>query len=100
MKRKHPPQRAPINWDNLRSIHGSATEDVREETVEKMIRSFAKGSAGGTSGLKPQHLKDGVGTKSPIVATLVIDKLTRLVNLLVAMEGRGDIAPFLAGAAL
>ena len=58
MKRKHPLQRSPINWDNLRSIHGSATEDVSEETVEKMVKSFAKGSAGGPSGLKPQHLKD------------------------------------------
>ena len=42
MKRNHPLQRAPINWDSLRSIHGSGTEDVSEETVEKMVASVGK----------------------------------------------------------
>ena len=42
MKCKHPSERAPMNWDSLRSIHASAVEEIDEGVVEKMSASFAK----------------------------------------------------------
>ena len=97
MKRKHPSERAPINWDGLRSIHASAVEEISEGVVEKMIGSFAKGSAGGPSGLKPQHLKDAL-------QFAYRDELIHILADVVTKLARGDaptrIRPFLNGAAL
>ena len=62
MENKHP---APRDEDmaqrpHLRVVSGAAVLQMDTETVGKSVRSFARGSAGGPSGLKPQHLKDAL----------------------------------------
>ena len=65
---------APFDEDTLQKLEGKHPKKptdrklfpetanlamlVEEETVLKAVRSFAPGSAAGTSGLRPQHLKD------------------------------------------
>ena len=57
-----------------------------EDAVTKAIRSFPKGSAGGPSGLRPQHVRDaltaGYGDE-------LARQLTEMVNLL----ARGEAPP-------
>ena len=81
MKSKHPVERAPIDWSRLRNIHSSAAPTVEEDCVQRMIMSFAKGSGGGPSGLKPQHIKDALqpGFRDELVRLLteVVNKVAR-----------------------
>ena len=74
--------------------------EFSREGVKAGVESFNRLAGAGRSDLKPQHLKEAVGCKSPAAATVVLDKLTRLVNFLVAGEACPEVAPFLAGAPL
>ena len=58
MKCKHPSETAPLKWEELRQVSSVATPDIDPDLVRKKIYSFGKGSAGGPTGLRPQHLKD------------------------------------------
>ena len=58
MVRKHPAERSPIDWTSLCRVHPTAAPQINAETVREVLRSFPKGSAGGLTGLKPQHLRD------------------------------------------
>ncbi len=62
MNEKHPNARDDDvqRMGNLRQVHAAAGQTVDAETVWKAARSFAKGSAAGPTGLRPQHLKDAM----------------------------------------
>ncbi len=62
MRRKHPEARdsAFARCDNLRPVAGAAAPNRTGDEVLKAIKGFPQGSAGGKSGLKPQHLKDAL----------------------------------------
>jgi len=74
--------------------------EFSREGVKAGVESPNRLAGAGRSDLKPQHLKEAVGCKSPAAATVVLDKLTGLVNFLVAGEACPEVAPFLAGAPL
>ncbi len=62
LRRKHPEARVTesARCDNLRPIAGAAAPSLTVDEVLKAIKGFPQGSAGGKSGLKPQHLKDAL----------------------------------------
>ena len=62
MRSKHPEARGSeqARCALLRPVSAAAAPTVLPEEVVKGIRGFPEGSAGGKSGLKPQHLKDAL----------------------------------------
>lgn len=97
MEAKHPAERAPLDWSQLRTVHSSASPQFDVDLVKKVLRSFPKGSAGGLVGLKPQHLKDAMTPGSD-------DEVGRLLAIVLSMLARGDIPaevrPLICGASL
>ena len=72
-----------------------------EETVLKCVSTFPTGSAGGCSGLRPQHLKE-VTAHTPVSAHAreALEQLTRVVNKLAAGEAPDSIMAAVASAPL
>ena len=74
MRTKHPEARAsePARCATLRAVAAAAAPLITVEEVAKGIKGFPQGSAGGKSGLKPQHLKDALvpGYGDELVRTL------------------------------
>ena len=73
---------------------------INKEAVLASLQSFPRDTAPGASLLTPQHIKDAVTCKSPILATRALNVLTSTVNLLASGEATRDIAPFMAGGGL
>ena len=97
MKAKHPEPRHPIDWTSLRDVHFSAAASVDDDLVQKMISSFPRGSAGGPSGLKPQHMKDALqeGFRDELLRLLA-----QVINKLAQGDAPDSIRPFISGANL
>ncbi len=97
MQDKHPAACHPLDWTRLRPVSPAASPNLDQELVAKMVRSFLKGSAGGPSGLKPQHIKDAAIPGCE-------DELFRVLAVVLSMLARGDVPqevrPFLCGASL
>ena len=99
-------------WSKLRSLHPSspAPEDpsddlpeasyINRDAVLNSMLSFPKDTAPGASLLTPQHLKDAIMCKSPVLSARVLSVLTSVVNLLASGEATRDIARFMAGGGL
>ena len=64
MRSKHPEARVsePDRCAALRAVAAAAAPLITADDVLKGIKGFPQGSAGGKSGLKPQHLKDALST--------------------------------------
>jgi len=99
MRQKHP---AATYTDRrsrpaLRPVDPSAALQLDEEAIAKSIRSFPKGSAGGLSGLRPQHLQDALTTGS---GHEFLRQLTALCNFLLRGGTPDDVGAWLLGAKL
>ena len=99
MKDKHPEPRAPTDWSALRQVHRAAAVTVEELLTQRMIASFARGSAGGPTGLKPQHLKDALLSGSGLQDEF-LRLLTQVINNLSQGEAPQNVRAFLSGASL
>ena len=99
MRAKHPAARVDDSrrMGALREVSSAAALSLGPEVIQQVIKAFPRGSAGGPSGLKPQHLKDAL---VPGMADEVVRHTTALVNLLVKGEACAAAQPFLCGAAL
>ena len=99
MRNKHPAAREEDTGRTagLREVHPAAARLLSTDEVKKSVRKFPKGSGGGPSGLRPQHLKDALvgGLEDEVVKNFA-----DLVNLLVRAEAPSAIAPWLCGASL
>ena len=96
-------------WGKLLSLHpsspapGDHTDELPEasyidrDAVLASLLSFPKDTAPGASLLTPQHLKDAVMCKSPVLSTRVLSVLTSVVNLLASGGATRDTAQFMAG---
>ena len=73
---------------------------IGRKAVLASLQSFPKDTAPGASLLTPQHLKDAVMCKSPVLRTRVEIALTSTVNLLASGGATRDTAPFMAGGGL
>ena len=62
MRAKHPAARPSeqARLADLRAIAASTAPVCTSIDVAKAVRSFSRGSPGGHSGLKPQHIKDSL----------------------------------------
>ena len=76
----------------------NATLIVNEDDVYKAVMSFAPGSAGGTTCLRPQHVKDCLSDKLGQDASNLKSALTEFVNLLLSGKVPDRIKPLIAGA--
>ena len=68
-----------------------------EEKITEGIKSFPKGSAGGASGLRPQHLKDAL---IPGFADEVVRNVVGVIQVLARGDAPAAIQPYLCGASL
>lgn len=70
---------------------------VTPEQVEEAMRSFNRGSGGGPTGLRPQHLKDAMvpGWRDELVR-----QTTQLINLMLSGAACAEVQPWLCGASL
>jgi hypothetical protein len=99
MRTKHPSPR-PQDTERckeLREVGAAAAGQMSMDDIEKAIKSFPRGSAGGPSGLRPQHLKDAM------VAGWG-DEVARQLRNVANKMARGEIPeaarPYVLGAAL
>ncbi len=99
MSEKHPRTRGADEqrMAGLRQVHAAATQAVDMDAVRKAVRGFARGSAAGPTGLRPQHLKDALiaGLEDEIVR-----HLAQITTLLARGRAPSSIAPWLCGAKL
>jgi hypothetical protein len=98
MRRKHPPSRQAVDLASLPAVHAAAALQVEPADVEREIRAFPRGSAGGPTGLRPQHLKDALQTAAH--RDEVLSQLTSLTNLLARGQAPPATAELFAGASL
>ena len=73
---------------------------LKVSDIKLAISLFPVGSAGGMSGLRPQHLKDVTSRRTGDSGTALISSLTALSNKILAGEVPNSVRPFFAGANL
>ena len=93
LRAKHPKTGRVIVEEEKAPPHTEISSDV----VLESLRSFPRGTAAGSLGLRPEHARTAVETST---AMGVLGTLTKLVNFLQAGRATPEIAPFLAGAKL
>ena len=75
------PSKAPSSSSAVTSSPTTPQYHTDESEVLQAIRSFPNGSGGGLDGLKPQHLKDLVGSGGREHESRLLKSLTHFVNL-------------------
>ncbi len=97
MRLKHP--RRP---EDLRTIpeNTSLPPFISEDLVHGMVLSFPTCSAGGCSGLRPQHLKDTTAHKSGSNGKVLLTTLTAFVNKMLKGDIPQIVQPIFCGASL
>ena len=68
--------------------------------VARAIRSFPCGSAGGPDGLRPQHLKDMIGSEEEGGGPQLLRALTSFTNLILEGKASPNACPYFFGASL
>ena len=100
LNERHPP-RYPNSKNPPESAKNTCCSiEVTSSEVLAAIHSFPAGSAGGPDGLRPQHLKDVVTSRSGSGASLLLEALCCFVNFVIKGEVLEDARPFLFGASL
>ena len=94
---KHPPehpgrQAFPVTQEQPLEVSGSL--------VLSAVQSFATGSAGGPSGLRPQHLKDSLSSAATDAGNVLLNTLGDFVNLMLAGKASEFVRPVFASANL
>ena len=97
LQTKHPV--APIDRRASPSPTAEAVS-FSEADVRRAIFSFAAGSAGGPSGLRPQHLKDSISSLASEAGNQLASTLCQFVNYLMGDSVPTFIKPVLASATL
>ena len=101
LKSRHPPR--PLNRRDFAEPAASEPPLLFcPADIEKAIRSFPKGSAGGISGLRPQHLLNSINGVTVASGGKVLSSLCQLTNRLVAgdMTVPNEVRPIFFGANL
>jgi hypothetical protein len=73
---------------------------VTSSVVTRAIYSFPDGSAGGSDGLRPQHLKDIITSPYREGSLDLISVLADFVNLVLAGKVPPTVRPYFFGASL
>ena len=86
LRDKHPAPHPDTEIPPLLSTSQIPPLQVSADEVSKAIRSFPCASAAGPDGLRPQHLKDMIGAAAGEGGNILLQALTRFVNLV--LEGK------------
>ena len=99
MHATHPEARAsePARCALLRPVAAAAAPLITPEEVTKGIKGFPQGSAGGKSGLKPQHLKDAL---VPGYGDEMVRALTEVASLLASGKAHESAREWICCASL
>ena len=73
---------------------------MTSSVVTRAIYSFPDGSAGGSDGLRPQHLKDIITSPYREGSLDLISVLTDFINLVLASKVSPTVRPYFFGASL
>jgi hypothetical protein len=73
---------------------------LQEADIAAAIKSFPAGSAGGLDGLRPQHIKDMVGTQTAAVGQRLVASLTDFTNAVLSGHVPKVVRPVFCGASL
>ena len=74
-----------------------APPQILETTVLAALRSFGKGSSGGTFGLRPEYLAEALSQTTPVGA---LTTFTKMVNYFASGKAPAGVQPYFAGARL
>ena len=96
MQRKHPPPPHPTTLPPVTAAPRAFTPTE----VRKAALSFARGSAAGPSGWRPEHLVVGLKVAPGNRGEKTCTVLTKLVNVLAAGKLPATVAPYFCGARL
>jgi hypothetical protein len=99
MRAKHPVARESDSIDlrTFRRVHSSVVMEADEEEVCRAIKSFKKGSGGGASGLRPQHIKDAL---TPSTSDVVVSNIAAVVSILSQGGAPEAVQEWVCGASL
>jgi len=97
LQEKHPPR--PNDRKDFPTTDAPPLQ-VSVIEVRSAVKSFSAGSAGGISGLRPQHLKDALSAKACGANGNFEVSLTRLVNYILLGNIPMSVQPILFGAAI
>ena len=97
LKDKHPRAQRPPDLSDLAAPGRAQVPELICADVRKMLKSFARGTAPGPTGLRAQHLKDAVRSAHGDEA---LEQLTSACNLLARGDAPEQLAQYLAGATL
>ena len=73
---------------------------IPQEDVLKAITRFPRGTAPGSSGLRPEHLRAAITSNTTTRRALSLAALTKLVNKMLANAVPSTVAPYLASGRL
>ena len=93
LKEKHP---APLRQPPILQPP-KASPPITEETVRDALRSFGKGTSGGTMGLRAEYLLGALNETTPVG---FLTTLTKMVNWLKDAKAPLIVQPYFAGARL
>ena len=96
MREKHPAPQNPLG--NLPTTDHAPLSVTSTQVVKAALR-FNKGSAGGPSGLRPEHLRVVLQSSNTRRDSAAV-ALTRLLNNMMAGKVPAPVAPYLCGARL
>ncbi len=97
LREKHPDRPAP-DLSTAQVVSAAAWQDIGQRELQKILKSFPRGSASGPSGLRPQHLLDAERCRAH--SDEVLTQLAAVVNLMAKGLAPAAVAPFFAGASL
>ncbi|KAK8720595.1 hypothetical protein OTU49_013221 [Cherax quadricarinatus] len=97
---KHPARETSGTNSSNTSVPTMEPLIVEDSDIYKAIMSFPSGSAGGYTGIRPQHLKEMVNPVIGEIAETLLSEITRFVNNSLAGLIPDEIRPFFFGATL
>ena len=99
MRLKHPAARhqEAERLAGLRAVAAAAAIHIDEDALEKALHGFSPASAGGPSGLRPQHIKEAM---APGLRDEVRRHLAAIANRMARGEVPSEVRAWLCGASL
>lgn len=97
---KHPKDEENQNFPDTPIMKNNQKTTTSILDIQKAIKSFRPGSAGGLDALRPQHLKDLVGEELGTASHNLLLSLSNIINHILNNSVEKLISPILFGASL
>ena len=99
LKEKHPSPHSDSSIPPLATRQDTKLS-VSIDEIAHAIKSFRNGAAGGPDGLKPQHLKDMIGSRTGKKCEFFLSALALFVDLILSGKTPESMRPFFFGSKL